>query len=110
MIVGKAIFTLLLSDTDLRGIVSNRIFPEVAQQDAVLPYVVYNISNNEPSDTKREPSKMDTAQVEVNLYSTSYTECIDMATHVRAALDRVTGTYSGVNVQSIQYLSEIIDF
>ena len=110
MIVGKAIFDLLFSNTDLRAIVNNGIFPEVAQQDAELPYVVYNISNNEPSDTKREPSKMDTAQVEVNLYSTSYTECIDMATHVRAALDRVTGTYSGVNVQSIQYLSEIIDF
>jgi len=110
MTVGKAIFDLLLGNTDLRAIVNNRIFPEVAQQDAELPYVVYNISSNEPSDTKREPSKMDTAQVEVNLYSTSYTECIDMATHVRAALDRVTGTYSGVNVQSIQYLGEVIDF
>ena len=110
MIVGKAIYNLLVSNADLRAIVDTRIFPEVAQQDAVLPYVVYNISSNEPSDTKREPSKMDTAQVEVNLYSTSYTECIDMATHVRAALDRVTGTYSGVNVQSVQYLSEIIDF
>jgi hypothetical protein len=110
MIVGKAIYNLLVSNADLRAIVDTRIFPEVAQQDAALPYVVYNVSNNEPSDTKREPSKMDTAQIEVNLFSTSYTECIDMATHVRAALDRVTGTYSGVNVQSIQYLSEIIDF
>ena len=110
MTVGKAIFDLLLGDADLRAIVNNRIFPEVAQQDADLPYVVYNISSNEPSDTKREPSKLDTAQVEVNLYSTSYSECIDMATHVRAALDRVRGTYSGVNVQSIQYLGEVIDF
>ena len=110
MTVGKAIYNLLLSNAALRAIVDTRIFPEVAQQDAELPYVVYNISSNEPSDTKREPSKMDTAQVEVNLYSTSYTECIDMATHVRAALDRVTGTYSGVNVQSIQYLGEVIDF
>ena len=110
MTVGKAIFSLLLGDADLRAIVDNRIFPEVAQQDAVLPYVVYNISSNEPSDTKREPSKMDTAQIEVNLYSESYTQCIDMATHVRAALDRVSGTYSGVNVQSIQYIGEVIDF
>jgi hypothetical protein len=110
MTVGKAIYNLLLSNADLRAIVDTRIFPEVAQQDAVLPYVVYNVSSNEPSDTKREPSKLDTAQIEVNLYSTSYTECIDMATHTRAALDRVTGTYSGVNVQSIQYLGEIIDF
>ena len=29
---------------------------------------------------------------------------------VRGALDRVKGTYNGVNVQSIQYINEVIDF
>ena len=110
MTVGKAIFNLLNNSTDLTAIVGTRIYPEVAQQDAPLPYVVYNISNNEPSDTKREPSKMDTANIEVNCYSTSYTQVIDMSVAVRAALDRVTGTYSGVNVQSIAYMNEVIDF
>ena len=110
MTVGKAIFNLLDNSTDLTAIVGTRIYPEVAQQDAPLPYVVYNISNNEPSDTKREPSKMDTANIEVNCYSTSYTQVIDMSVAVRAALDRVTGTYSGVNVQSIAYMNEVIDF
>ena len=110
MIVGKAIYYLLNNSTDLTAIVGTRIFPEVAQQDADLPYIVYNVSNNEPSDTKREPSKMDTANIEINCYSTSYTEVIDIATAVRAALDRVTGTYSGVNVQSIAYMNEVIDF
>ena len=33
-----------------------------------------------------------------------------MSVAVRAALDRVTGTYSGVNVQSIAYMNEVIDF
>jgi hypothetical protein len=110
MTVGKAIFYLLDNSTDLTAIVGTRIYPEVAQQDAPLPYVVYNISNNEPSDTKFEPSKLDTANIEVNCYSTSYTEVIDMAVAVRAALDRVTGTYNGVNVQSIAYMNEVIDF
>ena len=50
MTVGKAIFYLLDNSTDLTAIVGTRIYPEVAQQDAPLPYVVYNISNNEPSD------------------------------------------------------------
>ena len=110
MIVGKAIYHLLTNATDVTDIVSTRIYPEIAQQDADLPYIVYNVANNEPTDTKPEPSKLDTAQVEVNIYSDSYTECIDLAVAVRAALDRVKGTYAGVNVQSIQYLNEIIDF
>jgi hypothetical protein len=110
MIVGKAIYYLLTNATGVTDIVSTRVYPEVAQQDAALPYIVYNVTNNEPTDTKPEPSKLDTAQVEVNIYSDSYTEAIDLAVAVRAALDRVKGTYNGVNVQSIQYLNEIIDF
>jgi len=110
MIVGKAIYYLLTNATDVTDVVSTRVYPEIAQQDADLPYIVYAIANNEPTDTKPEPSKLDTAQVEVNIYSQSYTECIDLAVAVRAALDRVKGTYNGVNVQSIQYLNEVIDF
>ena len=110
MIVGKAIYHLLTNATDVTDIVSTRIYPEIAQQDADLPYIVYNVANNEPTDTKPEPSKLDTAQVEVNIYSDSYRVVIDLAVAVRAALDRVKGTYAGVNVQSIQYLNEIIDF
>ena len=110
MIVGKAIYYLLTNATDVTDIVSTRVYPEIAQQDADLPYIVYAIANNEPTDTKPEPSKLDTAQVEVNIYSDSYTQAIDLAVAVRAALDRVKGTYNGVNVQSIQYLNEVIDF
>jgi hypothetical protein len=110
MTVGKAIYYLLTNSTDVTDIVSTRVYPEIAEQNAALPYVVYNIANNEPTDTKPEPSKLDTAQIEVNVYSESYTECIDLSVAVRAALDRVKGTYNGVNVQSIQYLNEIIDF
>ena len=110
MTVGKAIYYLLTNANDVTEIVGTRIFPEVAQQDADLPYIVYNVSNNEPSDTKKAPSKLDTADVEVNCFATNYSQVIDMGVAVRAALDRVKGTYSGVNVQSVQYVNEIIDF
>lgn len=110
MIVGKAIYYLLTNATDVTDIVSTRIYPEIAQQDADLPFIVYNVTNNEPTDTKRDVSQLDTAQIEVNIYSESYTQCIDLAAAVRTALDRIKGTYAGVDVQSIQYLNEIIDF
>jgi len=56
MIVGKAIYYLLTNATGVTDIVSTRVYPEVAQQDAALPYIVYNVANNEPTDTKPEPS------------------------------------------------------
>ena len=110
MTVGKAIYYLLSNYTDLTDIVGTRIFPEVAEQDSALPFVIYTVVSNEPSDTHEGPSKLDIAQVDVVMYNTDYSELVDMGVYVRAALDRVTGTYNGVGVQSVQYTSEIIDF
>ena len=110
MTVGKAIYYLLNNSTDLEAVVGTRIFPEVAAQDSALPFVMYSVISNEPSDTHSGPSLLDIAQVDVVLYNTSYTGCVDMGVYVRAALDRVSGTYNGVNVQSCQYNSEVIDF
>jgi len=110
MTVGKAIYYLLSNYTDLTDIVGTRIFPEVAEQDSELPFVIYTVVSNEPSDTHEGPSKLDIAQVDVVMYNTDYSELVDMGVYVRAALDRVTGTYNGVGVQSVQYTSEIIDF
>jgi hypothetical protein len=110
MTVGKAIYYLLSNYTDLTDIVGTRIFPEVAEQDSALPFVIYSVISNEPSDTHEGPSKLDIAQVDVVMYNTDYSGLVDMGVAVRAALDRVTGTYNGVGVQSVQYTSEIIDF
>ena len=110
MTVGKAIYYLLSNYSDLTDIVSTRIYPEVAEQDAAMPFVIYTVVSNEPSDTQSSPSQLDIAQVDIVLFSTDYAESVDMGVAARAALDRVTGTYNGVNVQSCQYTSEVIDF
>jgi hypothetical protein len=110
MTVGKAIYYLLSNYSDLTDIVSTRIYPEVAEQDAAMPFVIYTVVSNEPSDTQSSPSQLDIAQVDIVLFSTDYSQVVDMGVAARAALDRVTGTYNGVNVQSCQYTSEVIDF
>lgn len=110
MTIGKAIYYLLSNDATVSGLVSTRIFPEVADQEQAMPYIVYNIRSNDPSDVQTGPSALDTASIEIACYSTSYTQVIDVASAVRLALDRVGGTYSGVNVQSIQYTTETMDF
>ena len=92
MTVGKAIYYLLSNYTDLTDIVGTRIFPEVAEQDSALPFVIYSVISNEPSDTHEGPSKLDIAQVDVVMYNTDYSGLVDMGVAVRAALDRVTGT------------------
>jgi len=110
MLAGKAIYYLLSNNDGLSALVGTRVFPEIAEQNTALPYVVYTIRSNEPSDTQRGPSELDTASVEVNCFAETYQTAIAISVAVRAAIDRAKGTYSGVNVQSIQYLSEVMGF
>ena len=110
MIAGKALYYLLTNDSPISAIVGTRVFPEIADQEQTKPYVVYNIRSNDPSDVQAAPSALDTASVEVNCYAPTYAGAIELSDAVRTCLDRRSGTYSGVNVQSIQYITEVMDF
>ena len=109
MKVGLAIRQLLVDDTPVQTLVSSRIYPEIAAEGAVPPYLVYTILGNSPVDTKHN-TPIDEANIEVISVSRSYGEANDLADKVRAALDRANvsvavgeGTVVG---QSIQYTNE----
>lgn len=103
MNVGKAIYYLLSNAQSVTDIAGTRIYPELAEQEAVAPYTVYQIVSVNPDDTNDGPAVIDEVVVDVLCVAESYNEAADLATAVRASLDRVRGTYNGVNVESIQY-------
>jgi len=109
MKVGLAIRQLLVDDTPVQTLVSSRIYPEIAAEGAVPPYLVYTILGNSPVDTKHN-TPIDEANIEVISVSRSYSEANDLADKVRAALDRANVSVAvgegTVVVQSIQYTNE----
>ncbi len=110
METGKAIYKLLKDSADIGAICADRIYPELAQQDADAPFIVYTIVDTSPSATKNATSKLDTARVELYCLSQDYEEAMDLGIAVRAALDRQSGTISGVQVQSIDFDTSDIQF
>jgi len=109
MKVGLAIRQLLVDDTPVQTLVSGRIYPEIAAEGAMPPYLVYTILGNSPVDTKHN-TPIDEANIEVISVSRSYGEANDLADKVRAALDRANVSVAvgegTVVVQSIQYTNE----
>ena len=109
MKVGLAIRQLLVDDTPVQTLVSSRIYPEIAAEGAVPPYLVYTILGNSPVDTKHN-TPIDEANIEVISVSRSYGEANDLADKVRDALDRANVSVAvgegTVVVQSIQYTNE----
>lgn len=110
METGKAIFKLLQDSSAVGAICADRIYPELAQQDADVPFVVYTITDTEITATKNATSKLDTARVEVFCISNDYEQAMDLGIAVRGALDRVSGTYNGVQVQSIDIDTIDVEF
>ena len=103
MEVGKAIYNILGSDAQVEALVGTRIFPMVARVETVFPFVIYDVTGETPTDYKQGVSSLDTTSVMVSCYSETYAQAADLAEKVRTALDRKSGTFNGVIVQSIKY-------
>lgn len=101
--IGKAIYGKLSATTAVTAITSTRIYPDMATQDATYPFIVYSVTDTAPTDIKDGVSPLDVVSVSVMMYAESYAVALDLSEKVRAALDRMTGIYNGVNVQSAKF-------
>tara|TARA_R110000744_G_scaffold275623_2_gene388440 strand:+ start:6444 stop:6845 length:402 start_codon:yes stop_codon:yes gene_type:complete len=101
---GLAIYNILSNDTDVETLVESRIFPNVAKNSTQFPFIIYDVNGETPTNDKDGVSTLDTDSLMVSCYSKTYIEAADLALKIRTALDRVKGTFGGVEVQSIQYV------
>ena len=109
MNAGKAVYGILSTNAEVTAIVGTKIFPEVAEQETALPLIVYQLQSVAPEDTHDGPSKLDEVRFEFLCYADTYNGAADLGDKVRGALDRVSGTYNAVNVESVQFNDVDID-
>ena len=75
---GKAIYSILTSDSDVNAIVGTRVYPQIAAQEAAFPFVVYVLQNVDPSDTKSGVSTLDEVRYDIIVASEAYAEASDL--------------------------------
>lgn len=107
---GKAIYSILTGDSAVIALVGSRVYPQIAAQGAAFPFVVYLVNDLTPSDTKSGVSTLDEVRYEVLAIAETYAEAADLNEKIRTALDRYTGTVSGVVIDSIQFTELEVDF
>ena len=98
MKIGKAIYNILVGTALIEARVDTRIFPMIAPQTSAFPFIVYDVNSVDPSDTKDGASDLDTISTMVSVYSKTYAEASILASLVRNALDRKSGTFNGIEV------------
>ena len=105
MTEGKAIYSILTSDSDVNALVSGRVYPQIAAQGAAFPFVVYLLTNVGPSDTKSGVSTLDEVRYDIVVAAETYAAAADLTEKVRTAIDRYSGTVAGVDIDSVQFQS-----
>ena len=93
---GSIVYDLLSRDAEVSAR-ATKIYPVVADE-ARLPYIVYRRSRLEHAPAK--PWGADTVQVDVLCYAAAYSESVELAEAVRAALDYQKGEAGGIRMRS----------
>ena len=103
--VEKAIYNILSTVAALSTVQIN--FGTLPNMSAGGSYIVFFRNGTTPYDTKSGRSTLDDVSMQCNIYSPSALECANISERVRGTLDRKTGTFAGVIVQSIQFTNQI---
>lgn len=83
-----------------------KIFYDEADQTNALPFAIVFADSVDPNDTKDGVSTLDFDSIYVTHFAATKKKCNQMAVDGRTALDRVSGTYNGVNVESIRFVTQ----
>lgn len=93
---GEIIRSVLTSDEEVMAI-ATKVFP-VVTDEAKLPYVMYRRAHMEQLPTKGIGA--DTVGIEVTCYAEQYTQSVELAEAVRAALDGKQASIDGLSMRS----------
>jgi len=85
-------------------------YPVMAPQKTPAPYLVYHTLRTEPDNVKGVIAPVDIATILIDVYDTTHANATAKGVLVRSLLDRIQGTFGGVPVDEIVYITEQQDF
>lgn len=93
----------LLDSSAVTNLVGQRVFPVVAPQGVVKPYITARIVSNAPNQNKDAASTLDMVTFQVFSYSGKYSEVDAIDNAVRGAIDNMMGESEGVKFDRIYF-------
>jgi hypothetical protein len=95
--ISKHIYSALSASEELKKAVGDKIFPIATKNEVEFPFIVYERDSVTPRYDKSGASVTESS-VNVYVLSESYTQSLDIAEDVIAALERKDAVYEGFEV------------
>jgi len=101
MIADRYIYAKLIASAGVTALVSTRIYPVIAPQDAIYPLITYSAVYTPADNSKNEDATHDNCAFTLRLWHAQYDGASSLDVAVRAALDYVDGAGAGVTAGGV---------
>ncbi len=88
-------------------VISSNVFPGLAPDKTVLPYIVFFPVSNQPSPDGSGKSLLDHIRLQISCFGRSFRETEVMCSRVRRLIDELSGIYSGVTIQRVSFVNDV---
>lgn len=108
--IEEAVYTRLSGYAGLSALVSTRIYPAgEVPQGAVKPYVTYQLISS-PRNSVMSRDTVTRPRFQITAWADDYLDAKNVKEQVRLALQRFSGTVSGMVIQAVFIISEYDTF
>lgn len=102
-----AVKARLLAATGVTALVGTRVNPVKLEQNTTYPAITYRQVSRQPNSLFQGDAALSSTVVEVESYGLTYSSARTTADAVKSALQRWSGTATGVTVQQIFFEGEL---
>jgi len=96
--IKNALRSKIINDAAVSVIIENKVYPLHLPQGGELPCVLYQSKGTKPLTLMTNDPGYSQASFDIAAYAKDYDTCVDLATKVKAALERWKGVEAGVTV------------
>lgn len=99
--IEQALYRELVATAWVVALVGTRVYPVQAPQQAVAPYVVYELAAGNPHQGLDGSTGLAWARIDYGCYAATYAAAREVAAAVMAAINHRRGVIQGVSVGSV---------
>lgn len=101
MSIEEAIFKLLTTEAPIAGVVGTRVYPLQLPQNSTLPAITYMVTSGDPTHCMGEDSGVAAVCFQLDIWTESYADALDVFRRLKDAIDMYAGTVAGVDIQNL---------
>ena len=106
-ILGTAIRTRLINDSDVTDVCGQRIYPQAFPENVTFPAIRYSVTGSSRQPLVDAASGVVESDLEIDIYASTYLVCNELAKAVRETLQQYAGVVGSLDILGIRVVNQM---